>query len=232
MRSHLLTLATALAATVLSAQDIMPGFRGVQEGEVFVVFEESVTNGTKTGTVTENHVDKIDLEKKTLTYTISITSGAPGAEAETESLPPQEISMLPYVMPDAQKGAPAPEAPKTDTVEVTIRAMDGTDVKLTCMHGKSEMSGTTSEFWYSTDKREEEIKRGEGKIKVHAVYSKTVTDSPPPAEGLAGSRTVVESWTAPDDLPTFSAVLWQHMVMTGGYGDVETTTKLVEIRKP
>lgn len=232
MRLHLLTAASALFATALFADDILPGFKDVKEGEVFVVWEESLIGGTKTVTITENHVDKIDFEKRSLTYTMSMTTTVPGAEAQKVALPPQTMSMLPYVMPDAPKDPPPTDAPKTDTVELTVKALDGTELKLTCTHGRSEVNGTTSEFWWSTDKRDEEIKCGDQKVKVHAMYSKTVSDSPAPAEGVAKPHTVVESWTASDDLPTFSAVLWQHMVTEGGYAPVETTTKFVEIRRP
>ncbi len=230
MRSCLFLVSAVLLGTVLFAQDLLPGYKNVKEGEVFVLSNSTKAGPTSTEMTMEFHVDKIDLAAKTLTYSQTSITKLPGMDPIKNTMPPQTVPMTAEPAPTPSVPAPKVDVPKTDSVDLTAKGLDGKDVTIKCTHGKTEANGVTSEFWFSTDRIDAEVKCGDHAIKVHALYSKSVSDVPG-IGGAAATHTVQETWTATDDLPMFSAVLFSHSTMEGAT-PVETTMTLLEIRMP
>lgn len=229
MRTALLV---AMVGGSLFAQDILPGFKNVKEGEVFVLSEATKMGGTTaTEMVIEFHIDKVDATARTLTCTRTATTKLPNMDPIKNTMPPETIPMTAPTEVAPPPPGPVPDAPKTDTVEVTVKGVDGKDVTLKCTHSKTEMSGATSEFWYSVDRVEVDVKSGSGAIKVHALYTRMVADVPSTAGGTP-SHTVQETWTATEDLPNFASILSSHTTVEGTPNPIDTSVRLIEVRMP
>ncbi|GEM_PF-5928571 len=224
-------VSVAVLGTTLFAEDLLPGYRDVKEGEVFVI-----STATKTGDTTsvetrmELHVDKIDRTAKTLTYSRTMVTILPGMDPIRSTMPPETVPMAAAPVPALSDPPPNVDAPKTDSVELPVKGLDGKELILKCTHGKTEVNGVTSEFWYSTDSVDAGVKCGDRTLQVHALYSKFVSDVPG-VGGAAAMHSVQETWTATDDLPMFAAVLHSRCIIEGP-SPADTTTKLLEIRMP
>src|SRR5271170_5737792 len=106
-----LVSAVLLLAGLARAEDILPEYKNVKEGQVFVFVVKAMNKPEMTS---EYRVTKIDKEKGTLTY-VTTTKGIMAGKETTNEMPAKTISMT----VDPTKRPPPP--PKPETVEVKTK---------------------------------------------------------------------------------------------------------------
>jgi hypothetical protein len=225
-------MAVLALAGLARADDILPEYKNVKEGEVFVV--KSTSSHTMNGkTVTdemtmEHRVTRIDREKGTLTYVVtSIFPPFPGVEKgdQKKEDAPVTVSIL------APKATPKKEKePKSDTVQITAKCGEK-DVKLRCKHTITTMAGSPAESWDSSDVQTIEVKCGDKTLKLKCTYGRLVIEESETKDGKeVKTRRTSEFWHS-GELPPFASTVSSHTKLEGGT-TLERTSSLVEVRMP